>query len=335
MDLDLSRLDSKTIKVSRGLTYTYFTHAPTDGKPTLILFHGWPDTARLWAGLINSHLLPAGYGIIAIDCLGYGGSSKPTNPAAYAWHLMTRDAVEIIDAEENIVDGGRVISAGHDWGAAMAQRLYNYHPDRVAGIALFNVSYIPPMGSFDLAAFNQKMTEVYGYPLYAYWNFFMADDGPDLMTSHAESVYAVAFGDPETWKQNWTTEGGMRAFVSEGRTQPTLPFATPEHKRDFMDRLSGEGGFTAPNCWYRAYAQGTQNLADKLVADDAKKVNVPMLFWGAERDFVCKPDAMRDVLTTGLVPDCRFVARDGGHWAILELPDVVGHDVLEWLQEKF
>jgi pimeloyl-ACP methyl ester carboxylesterase len=48
--MDLSKLTQKKLDVSRGFTYTYYTFPAQGSKPTLILFHGWPDTARLWAG---------------------------------------------------------------------------------------------------------------------------------------------------------------------------------------------------------------------------------------------------------------------------------------------
>lgn len=330
--MDLSKLNKKTIGVSRGLTYTYYTHPARDDKPTVLLFHGWPDTARLWAGLINNYLAPNGYGVIAPDCLGYGDTSKPTDPAAYSWSLMTRDAIEIIDAE-GITDG--VISVGHDWGCMLAQRLYNFYPDRVRGVILMNVAYLQPTGSFDLEETNKLTEEAIGYPIYAYWYFFMADDAPDLMAANLESVYAVAFGDPETWKENWTTRGGMRRFITEGRTQPTLGFATPEHKTEFMDRLSQGVGFRGSNCWYKAFADGTQNQADETVQEEAKTIRVPVLYWGGEQDYVCRPAFMDDVPASKLVPDCKIIKRRGGHWALLEQPKVMGQDLLGWLEEKF
>lgn len=329
--MDLSTLTKKTLGVARGFTYTYYALPARDGKPTVVLFHGWPDSARLWSGFINDFLAPAGYGVVAPDCLGYGGTSKPTDPAAYAWSQMTGDAIEILDAE-GITD---VISIGHDWGCLLAQRLYNFHPDRVRGLVLMNVAYVPPTGDSDLDAINKATEEAFGYPIYAYWSFFMADDGPELMAANVESVYAVAFGDPETWKENWTTEGGMRRFVAEGRTQDTLPFATPEHKRDFVDRLGQGEGFHAPNCWYRAFAHGPQNDEDRLVVEEAKTIRVLVLYWGGEQDYVCRPALMQQVLQTGLVPECKVVTREGGHWALLEQPAVMGQDLLGWLEETF
>ncbi|TPX10550.1 uncharacterized protein E0L32_008436 [Thyridium curvatum] len=335
-DTDLSKLNRKTLRVSRGFTYTYYTSPARDSsKPTLILFHGWPDTARLFAGLANDYLVPNGYGIVAPDCLGYGGTSKPTDDESYAWQRMAADAVEILDAEG--LD--RVVSAGHDWGSALAQRLYHFHPARVAGLVTLNVPYLPPTGDFDLEAANAATRQAWGAGVYEYWRFFTAGDAPALMARNLESVYSAAHGEPATWEQNWCSPGGMRAWVSEGRTQPTLPYASGEHKADFMRRFDpsegGGDGFEAPSCWYSSFAFGVQNAADRLLPKDAWTVRVPTLFWGGAQDFVCRPAGMQPSIDAGYLPNATVIVRDGGHWALLAIPDVFGEDLLSWLQSTF
>ncbi|RSM19618.1 hypothetical protein CDV31_001505 [Fusarium ambrosium] len=330
--MDLSKLTKKTLQVSRGFTYTYYTSPAQDSKPTLILFHGWPDTARLWAGLINNFLIPHGYGVVAPDCLGYGGTSKPTDVTSYAYQNMTADVIEILDAEKL----STIISLGHDWGSALAQRLYNLHPSRVAGLIMVNVSYIPPSRTFDLNAVNELTRKAFGLGTYEYWHFFTADDAPKLMRQNLESVYSVAFGNPHTWLEDWCTPGGMRKFITEGLTQPTLPFATAEHKADFMDRLGTPDGFDAPSCWYKSVLVPEQFEADyMLVSEDAKVVNAPAFFWGGEQDFVCRAAALQPSIDAGYLPNVKSVTREGGHWALLEKPSEFGQDVLDWLQETF
>lgn len=329
---DLSSLEKKTLKVSRGVTYTYYVSPAKGSKQTVILFHGWPDTARLWAGIINNYLAPNGYGVIAPDCLGYGGTSKPTDIESYAWPKQTADVIDILDAE-NV---SQVVSLGHDWGCCLAQRLYNFYPARVCGLVLVNVAYIVPKGDFDLESFNKATKEAFGHGSYEYWHFFTADDAADIMNRNPESVYTVAFGDPETWLDNWCSPGGMRSYVSSGRTQPTLPFATAEHKADFMSRFgSGSEGFAAPSCWYKAFVSPVQKDADSALSEDAKRVSVPVLFWGAERDFVCRHKFIQGAIDQGLLPDVTRTVRDGGHWALLERPAEFGRDVLGWLQQRF
>ncbi|KAM6510150.1 hypothetical protein FALCPG4_017777 [Fusarium falciforme] len=330
--MDLSKLTQKKLDVSRGFTYTYYTFPAQGSKPTLILFHGWPDTARLWAGLINNFLVPYGYGVVALDCLGYGGASKPTDVASYAYQHMTADITEILDAEKL----STVISVGHDWGSALAQRLYNLHPSRVAGLIIVNVSYAPPSQKFDLNVVNELTRKAYGFGINEYWNFFTSDDPSKVMGQNLESVYSVAFGDPYTWLANWCSPGGMRKFITEGHTQPTLPYATSEHKEDFMDRFGKPPGFEAPSCWYKAFLVPEQSEADYLsVSEDAKVVNVPAFFWGGERDFVCGTAALQPSIDAGYLPKAKDVTREGGHWALLEKPAEFGQDVLDWLEETF
>lgn len=132
-----------------------------------------------------------------------------------------------------------------------------------------------------------------------------------------------------------TAPGGAAKFVGEGRIQPTLPFATEQHKKDFMDRLCKEGGFAAPSCWYKAFAFGVQDEADRQVPDESKVIRVPVLYWGGEGDVVGRPDRLQLPLNMGLLPDVKSITREGGHWALLEQPGVFGEDILGWLQERF
>lgn len=65
---------------------------------------------------------------------------------------------------ENI---NKVISLGHDWGSGLAQRLYNYHADRVIGLVMLNVALIPPTPEpFDLDEVIKLTTQFFGYGTY-------------------------------------------------------------------------------------------------------------------------------------------------------------------------
>lgn len=169
----MDNLTKKTITTKRGFEYTYYVSPAAAGKPTLLLHHGFPDQAEEWEDLITNHLKPAGYGAIAPDLLGYGGTSKPTDPAAYKFGGMTADLLEIIDAEK--VD--KVVSLGHDWGSRAAQLFYNLHPERVNGLVMVNVAWsganrVP----FDLDQVLAQSQQVFGYGTVWYWKLFTADD---------------------------------------------------------------------------------------------------------------------------------------------------------------
>ena len=109
--MSLETLTQKSHTVSRGFTYNYYTHNARAGKPTVLLIHGWPDTAEVWAELIVNHLIPAGNGILAIDDLGSGGSSKPSQLEDYDFEKQADDIKEILDQQG--LD--KVVVLGHDW----------------------------------------------------------------------------------------------------------------------------------------------------------------------------------------------------------------------------
>lgn len=66
-----------------------------------------------------------------------------------------------------------------------------------------------------------------------------------------------------------------------------------------------------------------------------KVVHVPVLYWGGEGDVVCRPDRLKPVIEAGLLRNVKCVTREGGHWALLERPEVFGEDILTWLEERF
>jgi soluble epoxide hydrolase / lipid-phosphate phosphatase len=107
----MDKLDKKTLDVSRGFTYTYYASPAQDNKQTLLLVHGFPDGPETYDELILDYLLPNGYGAIAIDCLGYSGTSKPTDKESYSLELQAHDLKEIVDKEG--LD--KVVIVGHDW----------------------------------------------------------------------------------------------------------------------------------------------------------------------------------------------------------------------------
>jgi soluble epoxide hydrolase/lipid-phosphate phosphatase len=329
--MSLSDVEKKTITVKRGFKYTYLVAAARESKPTLILFHGWADYSGLWHGLIHSHLIPAGYGIIAPDNLGYGESSKPLDVNAYAYNLLAADVVEILDAEHV----QSVISLGHDWGSTICQRIYNYYPDRVIGLVTVNVAYMPPNGTFDLDKANEMTQSMFGKPVYPYWHYFNSDEGRKAMDKNVESVYCVEFGHPETWLDNFCTPGGMEAFIVGKKTQPTLPFADAQHKEDFMKRWSDGDGFGASLNWYKALSLDVQNKADALINEDTKVVKIPVLYWGGKQDYVCRPQLLPLVVEQGYLPNLKTVIREGGHYALLERPQEFGEDITTWLDETF
>lgn len=100
----------KSVTTSRGLRYSYYAFPAHQGKPTLFFCHGFPSTSRDWRYIVP-YFKDRGYGVIAPDMLGFGDTDKPTDPALYVSSVMSKDLVQILDAEKV----GTAIAIGHDW----------------------------------------------------------------------------------------------------------------------------------------------------------------------------------------------------------------------------
>lgn len=326
----MDSLTKKTLTTKRGFTYTYYVSPAADGKPTLLLQHGFPDSAAEWEDLITSHLKPAGYGVIAPDQLGYAGTSKPVDPAAYTMRGITGDLVEIIDAEG--LD--TIISLGHDWGSRCAQMVYNLHPDRVSGLVMVNVAHAGESSApFHLDDVLARTEQAFGYALFWYWKFFTADDGGRLCTENADVMFDVLHS-PQSWMQTFCTDGGMRKAIEargEGFDLARRPYATEAMKKTFVERMQRDG-FEGPTCWYKCLVFG---YGDGDGNPDNNIVHVPALFVGYDNDVVCRADNIFPSIQAGFLPHLTNVTLKGGHWGLLDEPKVFGHAIMEWLGKSY
>lgn len=326
----MDSLSKKTITTKRGFTYTYYVSPAAAGKPTVLLQHGFPDAAGEWEDVITQHLKPAGYGVIAPDLLGYGGTSKPTDPAAYTLGGMTADVVELLDAE----GADMVVSLGHDWGSRIAQMLYNLHPDRVQGLVMVNVAYTgAPGGPMDLDAMIEQSERAFGYGAGWYWKLFTADDGAILLNENIDLLFDVMHA-PDSWLSTLCTKDGARKALEargEGYDIKRRPYATDEMKKAFVERFERDG-FEGPLCWYKSHVLGHQN---DQVDPDNRVVKVPSLFIGYPEDIVARQQLILPSVEAGLLPHLTIVTLEGAHWGLLEHPREFGEAVTQWLDKTY
>ncbi|TLS30327.1 hypothetical protein PpBr36_03824 [Pyricularia pennisetigena] len=340
----MENFTQKTIKSRRGFDYAYYTSPNFNASaPTLLFIHGFPDHAFMWdevAAHVLSNPATASYNVIVPDGLGQGGSSKPTDPAAYNMSALADEMAEILDAE----GVGRAVVVGHDWGSLLAQNVLWHHRDRVAGLALVSVAYVPPdpTGERDPAAATALFRETFGYSPFPYWDLLTAPDAPALLAANLDRVYEVLHGDRPDWmRQIFCEPGAFRAYV-EG-THPDSgrvalkPFArTEKRRRHFFDRFRRDG-FDAPVQYYVASKTG------KLSSDGAARLppellraDLPVLFVGSTGDAVCRHELIQPSAQAGLLPDLEtHVVQDCGHWIPMERPEELGGYLAAWLEKKF
>lgn len=329
----MDNFEKKTLKTSRGLTYTYYTADGDKSRPALFFQHGWPDHAAMWQKIAEP-LRSFNHPIIVPDMLGYDGTDKPTDTSKYQWDVMTKDLVEILDAE-NV---SKAISIGHDWGSACASRLYNFYPDRIVGLINLNVAYSAPgREPFDFDAYNAITEKIFGAQLFSYWSVFAAPDGPEILKNNLDRLYNAMHGTGATMAKFFTTPNAMREYLTQGGEQVELrPYAKdPEFKQAFIDRMNRDG-FEGAQCWYRAMKENYQYEADKSLPESADKVNVPVLYIGATDDAVCRPEALYPAIQKGLLPHLEQAKMiDAAHWVPYEKPDEVVERIEPWLKKHF
>jgi soluble epoxide hydrolase/lipid-phosphate phosphatase len=328
----MDSLQHKTLATSRGYTYSYYVSPEiVQSRPTLLLHHGFPDSAHLWARVV-ANLTPCN--LVIPDLLGYAGTSKPTDPAVYGFDGIAQDLVDILDAEKI----EKVISAGHDFGSVVAQRLYIFHPDRVEGLILLNVGYLlPPPSQPDLKQINEHLTKMVGYPLLAYQEFFVTDEAPKIIEANLDRFYHALHGAPADWMRDmFCTTGGLRNWLLDEDSKVELSdFAKdPEMHRSFVDRFRRDK-FEGPLCYYKSTTSDVQFNTTKDIPKDRFIVKAPVLFIGCSRDILCRPEIMQPAKQGGCLPDFEEAMIDSGHWCPLEKPAEVAKLMNSFLEKRF
>ncbi|KAI1608282.1 epoxide hydrolase [Exophiala viscosa] len=331
----MDRLQKKTVVTKRSFTYTYYASKKNEenaSKPTLFFIHGFPDSAHLWSGVVD-HLSDLPYRIIAPDTLGYGGTSKPLDVEMYNYRDMTNDLEEILQAE----DVQKAIVIGHDWGSILAQQFYFFHPEHVVGIILLNVAYRPPQeGKFDLTTMNNVTEKAFGYSLFAYWEFFTADDAPKIADENLDKMWEAMHGDePEWMKKIFCGRGALRKYLLGNEHVPLKPYAKEaKWKDDFMQRF-GNQTFEAPFNYYNATVNNVQSKSDADIPKELHKVQLPMLYIGCTGDAVCRSDAIEGPRKAGLLPDLEVQSIISAHWVPMEKPKEVAQHIRSFVTRRF
>jgi soluble epoxide hydrolase / lipid-phosphate phosphatase len=329
--MDLTDFTHKSIITTpHRLTYSYYLSpnfqqqtTKNPSNPVILLLHGFPDQAAMWSGVVPS-LLQLGYALVVPDLLGFAGSSKPTDPSRYNYRDQAASLAQILE-HENVAGDGQIIPCGHDWGSATAQRFYLYHRQLCRGLILLSLAYqIPSPKPFDLKEQNAETSKRFGYPQWAYWEFFTASDAPEVMRHNLERFWDVNNGfqpgkaeggngvKGEDGRDVWMREmfcesGSMRAYIEgtgkykDWTVQPKKYPNWEQEKERFVKRFSRDG-FEGPVCYYLSLKGNTMLedekwLCEKEGKDDRRRIDVPLLFVGQTGDWVCMflPGTTHDV----------------------------------------
>ena len=113
---------------SQGIRLHYIEWNPDQvARPAVLLLHGLSSNATFWNR--TAALLP-GRRLVALDQRAHGRSDAPSD--GYQPEVLAADAAALVER----LALGRVVVAGHSWGASIALQLAADRPDLVAGLAI-------------------------------------------------------------------------------------------------------------------------------------------------------------------------------------------------------
>lgn len=264
------------------------------GNPA-VLIHGWPETRYSWRHQLPA-LAAAGYRALAIDCRGYGGSTKPDDVDAYGLELVVGDLVALCDA----VDLENPVLVGHDWGSVIMWTAAVLHPDRFRALVSLNVPYRGWCVGFPPTDFiREQLADRFGYVLY------FQEEG------RAEAAFAA---DP----QGWLT----RVYRSIAKDPD---FMSAEELAVYVAAFVA-GGMRGPLSYYRNIDANHRALAKYENAS----IDLPTLVIAADSDPVL-PVSLTEGMQRWVADLVVRTVTDCGHWTQQEQPEQVNRALLDFL----
>ncbi|KAK2761413.1 putative epoxide hydrolase [Colletotrichum kahawae] len=318
---------------SRSLQYNYYISPATNASvadPVLALFHGFPDSAAVWAP-VASLLIAAGFRLMIPDMLGYAGTSKPWDVSFFNSSAMANDIIEILN-QENIAN---FVSVGHDWGAFMAHRMYLWHPERVNAIVLaaYNYEHVvrsPSNIDADADEFERQL----GWPVKFYYKFLASPDAPRLLSGHPESFYSAGHGENNAMNETFGRRHGLDNWISADKRRKLQSYADdPAAMRTARDNFQGDG-FVSPLMWYRALVENVHMGVEKSLPSESDDIRVPLLYMGGVRDPACPPAIFDNPELLSHFSDFTGKTFDCGHFLPSEKPAEMAQTMMEWFKSK-
>ncbi|MEY9871521.1 pimeloyl-ACP methyl ester carboxylesterase [Streptacidiphilus sp. MAP12-33] len=288
---------------TNGIELRVHEAGEAEGTP-IVLCHGFPELAFSWRHQVAA-LADAGHRVIVPDLRGYGGSSRPEDPAAYDVATLCADLVGLLGA----LGLDDAVFVGHDWGAALVWHLALLHPQRVRAVAGLSVPPAPRSPVAPVSILRRRL----GEDFYICW--FQHPAQPDaalradlrrtLLAREAPGPAWAARDEPAAPRPGWLAEGELSVYL----------------------RAFDETGFTGGLNYYRNIDRNWE-LMEPL---DGGTVDQPSFFAIGSRDPVgmfSPTDGLRRVLT-----DLRgqLVLDGAGHWIQQERPAEVNAALLDFL----
>jgi pimeloyl-ACP methyl ester carboxylesterase len=333
--------------------------AGSEGKPVLLLLHGFPELAWSWRKVMLP-LAAAGYRVIAPDQRGYGRTTGwdaryDGDLASFRLTNLVRDAVQLL--EKLGIKSADLI--GHDFGSPVAAWCALLHPEIFKSAVLMSAPFAgPPSTPVPPPDPVHAALAALPRPRKHYQWYYSTREADADMTKCPQGVHAFlrAYYHVKSadWKDNRPYElEGWKATelakmptyyimdLAENMAQtvaPTMPDAACAWLTD--DELAvysaeyERNGFQGGLQWYRCSTSGRFN--GELAAHAGKRIPVPACFIAGASDWgpYQRPGSLKAMRERGFADGrgCHFV--DGaGHWVQQEQPAATTALVLDFLRK--
>jgi pimeloyl-ACP methyl ester carboxylesterase len=367
-DLQLaSGIRSRLVPNVNGLTmHVLEAGFETQGRPCLLLLHGFPELAFSWRKVMLP-LAAAGFHVVAPDQRGYGrttgweaGYDADLQP--FRMLNVVKDALALLSAL-----GVRSVAAvvGHDFGSPVAAFCALARPDVFRSVVLMSAPFggPPALSSGTPPARPKFLDELAALPrprkhYHWYYSEREADDNmwhaPQGIHDFLRAYYHHKSAD---WKANrpfrlatWSAEElaklptyyvmdlgkGMAETVAEEMPLPAeiaLNNWLTDRELAVYATEFGRTGFQGGLNWYRCRTNGVQN--SDLEIFYGKTIDVPSCFIAGASDWGVyqKPgdlEAMQERACTDM-RGCHLI-EGAGHWVQQEQPERVTELLLAFLK---
>jgi pimeloyl-ACP methyl ester carboxylesterase len=226
--------------------------------PAVIAIHGLSTTAWTWTPVARR--VRAATRFVAMDLRGHGLSDAPTEPDAYAFDELAADVVAVAEGADLLDRDGRVVLAGHGFGAMVALAAAARLGEACTGVVLVDGGW-------------EAMEDALGIDADEFLRGI--DEPPEVMRSLRAFLADRAAFDPATWDDD--QDRAARTQVVEthaGRVVPaTRPHALEASVREMFryEPAAALTGLSAPLIALRAASVDPQARARALAAVSAAR----------------------------------------------------------------
>ncbi|KAL4885227.1 Alpha/Beta hydrolase protein [Aspergillus karnatakaensis] len=321
-----SRL-ARSLTLSTSHTYSYAYHPAIGASlPTILFLHGFPSSCYDWRHQIQ-FFSQQGYGVLAPDLLGYGGTSKPTELEKYRTKPMAAEVVEILD-HEGIE---KVHAVGHDTGCTILSRLANYFPDRLLSCTFLDVPYSKPGEHFDLAMVNSMTKQFLGFERFGYIDFFVNPEAGEILDRHADSFFKLFYPqDPDLWVEHVGPNGAIKKWLLGDQKGPHPAYITDEECKVHQDIM--QNSHTSALKWYYALVENI-NEKEEIEVNLDPELRMPVLMVCPQPTKLELPGV--EAQMSQVAPNLTFKrVSTSGHWVQLEARDEINAVLKEFFEKQ-